>query len=241
VRKLGIIQPGKIGDIIICLPIAKYYYDLGWDVIWPIDSNIFSHFEGEIFPYVKFLPVPFNCGHAYSVCLQAECNMILDLAFTIPGSKSYNDKWYLRQSDYSFDQYKYYIANVPFEEKWKLSIRRNPLKEKAMFDRVGITDKPFVIVQETSSDYTRRVEWANPDVQRINITNLTSSVFDWLGVLEKAKQHILIESCFTNLIDQLNIKTEKQVLLKKNGYYGSALEDGRLRGEPVLKLDWIKL
>ena len=34
--KIGILQPGRLGDIIICLPIAKYYADQGFEVVWPM-------------------------------------------------------------------------------------------------------------------------------------------------------------------------------------------------------------
>jgi len=48
-----IIQPGKLGDIIISAPIAKYYHDNGYNIVWPT----FSNFKGIInrLPYVQHL------------------------------------------------------------------------------------------------------------------------------------------------------------------------------------------
>ena len=65
-KRIGIIQPGRIGDILICLPIAKWYYDRGHEIIWPVDSAIIKNFIGYI-DYVKFIPVNFDCRDAYEI------------------------------------------------------------------------------------------------------------------------------------------------------------------------------
>ena len=97
------------------------------------------------------------------------------------------------------------------------------------------------MVQEKASDSQRFVKWENLDIKRIDVTPISDSVFDWLGVFENDKQHIFIECCLSNLVDQLNIPVEKNVLLLKHGYYGNPLKDDRVRGMPVLKRDWIRL
>lgn len=237
-KKLGLIQPGKIGDIIICLPIAKYYSEQGYEVIWPVDRHIINNFIDYV-DYVTFVPVEFDCTLAHEACKKLECDRVIDVSFTIPGASASNSNYYLTQDQFTFDEFKYFLGGVPFEQKWTLDIKRNPEKEKILFDYLNI-NTPYVIVQENSSDYVRRVEWTNPDIRRIDIVNFGDSIFDWLYVLEKAEQHILIESCFTNLIDQLKISVNKNIILSKNGYYGKPLRDGRLRGEPVLKLNWQK-
>ena len=238
-KKLGIIQPGKIGDIIICLPIAKWYYDRGYEIIWPIDKTIINNFVDYV-DYVKFIPIEFNCQVAHQVCFDNNCNMIIDLAFTIPMANNYNSQNYLAQDQYTFDEFKYFIANVPFEEKWNLQIKRIIEREDKLKEFLYIND-PYVIVQEKASDYVRKVEWTNDDVRRVDITKAGKSVFDWIGVLEKSEQLILIESCFSNLVDQLGIQVPKHTLLLKNGYYSDELKNGRLRGEPVLRLNWNRI
>lgn len=59
------IQPGKLGDILICAPIAKHYSELGYEVLWPVFSNFISTIER--FDYVT--PIDFGIefgGHYYS-------------------------------------------------------------------------------------------------------------------------------------------------------------------------------
>lgn len=238
-RRLGLVQPGRIGDIIICLPIAKWYFDKGYEVIWPIDYNIIDNFKNYV-DYVKFVPVNFDCHDARIKCLEEKCNNIIDLTFNIQNGNGFNGEVYLRQDVHSFDEFKYYIANVPFEEKWNLKINRNIEKEEVLMKSLSI-DEPYVIVQEMASGAFVKVDWSSSKTKRIDIQNRTSSIFDWLGVLEKAEQHILIESCFSNLVDQLDIRVKKHTLLLKHGYYGETLKDGRLKGIPFFKLNWNRI
>lgn len=243
-KKLGIIQPGKIGDIIICLPIAKWYFDRGHEVIWPIDKNIISNFIGYV-DYVTFIPIDFNCMTAHQICFQNNCNRVIDLAFTIPGANSHNSDWYLNHNDtMTFDEMKYAIAEVPFEEKWNLQITRNVETENKLLEElIKGTNPPgsewgHIIRQTQSSDTRKDYTWPFWKDLTIDITNKTGSVFDWIRLLETAKGHVLIESCFSNLVDQLKIKAPEQILLLKHGYYGATLKDGHLKGIPRLKLDW---
>jgi len=58
-KKAVIAQPGKLGDILVTAPIAKFYNDLGYEVHWPVLENflpIVSRFD-----YVK--------PHSYSIGL----------------------------------------------------------------------------------------------------------------------------------------------------------------------------
>lgn len=241
-KKLGIIQPGKIGDIIICLPISKWYADRGWSVIWPVHKDIINNFIGYV-DYVQFIPLnDFNCMAAHQLCFQNSCNRVIDLAFTLPGANSHNTDWYLNHNDsLSFDEMKYAIAEVPFEEKWNLQITRNKEKENILHNSLKVDNK-FTVYQDQSSD--SKINWININHLIKNpcgvkkIENRTASIFDWIKVLEEANQHILIESCFSNLVDQLQIKVPEQILLLKHGYYGATLRDGHLKGIPRLKLGW---
>jgi len=57
-KKIVISQPGKLGDILITAPIAKFYSDLGYEVHWPVLDNFFEMVSR--FDYVK--PVSFGIG-----------------------------------------------------------------------------------------------------------------------------------------------------------------------------------
>jgi len=239
-KKLGIIQPGKIGDIIICLPIAKWYNNLGYKVIWPVDRNIIDNFKDYV-DYVEWIPIDFDCRIAHQVCFNAFCSKVIDLAFTVTGANSFNsDNFLNKQNKYSFDEYKYFLADVPFEQKWNLQITRNEENENRLFSQLN--DCKYGVIQLKSSDCS--VDWNKIKIKStydkvVMIDNVTKSVFDWIKVLENAQFHCLIESCFVNLIDQLSIVVPEQHCLLKHGYYNKQLEDDHLRGIPRLRLNWI--
>jgi hypothetical protein len=252
-KRLGIIQPEKIGDIIICLPIAKWYHDRGWDVYWPVSKKLINNFIGYI-DYVTFIPIESDCRYAHQTLFSLQCNRIIDLAFTIPGANTFNSDWYLNKNDsLSFDEMKYAIAEVPLEEKWNLQITRNKQKEvflstEKVYNNQAVFNKISYAVTQTKSsdtavDVENRLSVEDLDILDgwhtvVEIAPATTSIFDWLHILENANEHVLIESCFSNLVDQLQIKVPEQILLLKHGYYGAKLKDGHLKGIPRLKLDW---
>lgn len=236
-RRLGIIQPGKIGDIIICLPIAKWYADKGYEVIWPVDKNIINNFIGYI-DYVNFIPIDFNSAQAHQVCYNLNCNRVLDLSFSTPYSGKFNTDNFFNQDIYSFDEFKYYIADVPFEEKWNLKITRNLEREKDLQNSV-VPFSSYVVTATKTSDGNRDDFKYTGTHAVVEIKPLTPSVFDWLFVIENSEEQIIVDSCFVNLIEQLNISCKgNRFLLLRHGYYLTNLKDGYLKGKPRVKLKW---
>ena len=41
-KKAVMVQPGKLGDVLLLAPIAKHYADEGYEVHWPVLSNFFN-------------------------------------------------------------------------------------------------------------------------------------------------------------------------------------------------------
>ena len=125
--RLGLIQSRGIGDIIIALPIAKWYHDRGFEVFWPIDRRFYSSMKDAV-NYVNFMPFEFNSTMSdfYTKPLEllhkAKCEKIINLYSYLSGFPIYKKE--LSES-LTFDQYKYAISQVPFEEKWNLIIKRN--------------------------------------------------------------------------------------------------------------------
>jgi hypothetical protein len=66
--------------------------------------------------------------------------------------------------------------------------------------------------------------------QIVQITPLTESPFDWIMVLEQASKVVMIDSCFSNLVEQLNLPMEKYLILRSPVPF-----------TPVLKNGWIFL
>jgi len=167
VKRCYIIQPGKIGDIIIVLPIAKYYVDRGYDVYWFVCEEYLILFE--YVDYVK--PIPLFCGSViqdaildvqgddvmydcatgaraayykleHEISLSQD-DLVIDLSIGFSQSKV-NKEW--ESGNLSFDEWKYKKANTPFIEKFNLKINRKFGKEKILIDYIGIRPSSFYSV-----------------------------------------------------------------------------------------------
>lgn len=234
--KIGLIQSRGIGDIIIGLPIAKYFVDQGHGVLWPIDEEFMSSFVNAA-PYVEFLPIKQGVGPGgwFEIPLEnlkrRGCERIIPL-YNYLASRP--DIPVPLLSGMKFDQYKYAVAGVPFREKWNLDIVRDREREERLF-RAVVTKEDYVVCHLTASNAQAHLSIASiaqgrpiVEIKPIEHTvNRTENVFDWISVIERASLRVMINSCFANLTDQLRISGPKIYLPKP------ALEQ-----TPVLAGDW---
>lgn len=229
-KKYCIIQPGHIGDVIICLPIAKKLADQGHEVYWPLWPQFLSHFIKGHINYVKFLKVQGNNWYQqiYEFCKQNEMEPI-DLVFNLIGCwHNDNTKLFAQQSNIPFDEFKYKLANVNLNEKWNLSINRINDREKSLYDKV-VKNEKYVLAHFQSSDVRKEVKLENLNNRKvIEISPITDCVFDWLTIIENADYLIFIDSVFVNLVEQLNFKNKKIYIEKRKG----------VPNNPVLKNEW---
>ena len=212
-RRLGLIQPGRIGDVIICLPIARWYAQRGYTVIWPVADYIASQMQGYI-DYVHFVPVPdLDCARVRNI-VYANCNTVIDLAFCFPNSTPFNDGLYTEHSQHLlFDEIKYAIAGVPFEEKWRLSFHRNPAAEQALYQALA-PEAPYTLVHVDGS--TQSARFTPPtDARCVYVTPRSASIFDWCGLIEKAQSIIAVDSSLANLVEQSGLNHCAKQLIKR--------------------------
>jgi hypothetical protein len=227
--KIGIIQPGRLGDIIICLPIAKYYTQQGHKVIWPMFESI-GNMVKDVVNYVDIRSTTDNvytCVSEARAILKSECvDKIIDIAATFPGSECTDE--YVRCGDgkgpETFDAFKYRLANVSINEKWNLSLTRSREKENELYNKY-VTCKNYVV---TSLTHSKGQVEINLDVGDNIIVPMNSNhnVFHWIRILEEAKGIVCVESSISNLVEQLNL-TNKKILIRKDA--------SRL---PMLKNNW---
>jgi len=240
-ENLTIILPGKIGDIIICLPIAKYYHQQGYNVHWPVYDHLITNFVRGHIDYVNFVPIrtsnPIVDSHKYANSIGSK---VLDLSFNSPGSwNNNNTKKFLNQREFTFDEFRYKLARVPIEEKWNLDIKRNVEREEDLYSKL-VQNPNYVVFQNQASDTNTnyKLDLQKRDLQVVLVQPISDCVFDWCKIMENATKLVLIESCFSNLVDQLKIDTEK-FLIMKPGYYREKLDGRDLHlGTPILKGDW---
>ena len=232
---LGLIQTRGLGDIIIAAPIAQYYCGLGYTVYWSVDGRFLEAVQGA-FPEVHFLAVDpvvhGNVSYEYFYGeplrqLQAHaCEQIFPLYSYLSGLDVVNEK--LAKS-LKFDEYKYAIAQVPFEQKWKLKVRRHSQREADLRNKLDIRG-PYVLLHEEGSNFKLEIQLP-PDVterlQVVRMSALTDNPFDWLGVMESASMLVCVDSCFANLAEQLDLCADKYLMLRSD-----------IKATPVFKNGW---
>lgn len=212
-KKLGIIQSRGMGDLVIALPIAKWYRDQGYEIYWPICEEFSASMEGAA-PWVNWIPLktdtkglffydqPMEVLHSLGV-EEAIC-----LYQSLTGHPEFNQRPEFQIT--GFDQIKYHIAGVPFVKKWTLvdCIQRNPEREQALYDKlVNSEGKPYVVIHREGSSHIADIDssWIPEGWQIIEVTEETDNVFDWLKILESAESIIAVDSVISNIVDQLKI------------------------------------
>ena len=123
-KKICLIQPGRLGDIIFSLPIAKYYTDLGYLIDWYIHEDYYD-ISSDI-DYVNFIKIPNQISifstvmYVYYQIRNDFYEKIIDLSIGFPSTKAVMDFNYK-----TFVHNKYAIAQVDISKRWQLEFKRN--------------------------------------------------------------------------------------------------------------------
>lgn len=242
--KIGIIQTGGIGDIIQGLPIAMYFCRQGHEVFWPIEKNYVPMFQAVVGSWpIRFHEVSASIPDDYyyyqplQILQSQNCAKIHCLYSSVGNEHIYHkviNKGFAHSL--TFDAYKYAVAGVPFAEKWNLQITRSSEREKALHSSLGI-HKRYICIHSIGSNNNQpgvtgkanvsiRADWRK-EFQVVHVEQKTDSVFDWIYTLENAAKLILIDSCFANLVEQLNLPNEKYFLFRSSVAF-----------TPILKNNW---
>ena len=222
--KRGIIQSRGLGDIIIALPIAHYYYtEHGDEIYWPICQEFIEHFQRHV-PWVNWLP-----------CIDKTGLFFYEEPTRLLAEVGVEDTLYLYQylsshpeltdpelfSILKFDQYKYWTGGVPFLRKWRLSecILRDVEAEEDLLASLGISGD-YCVIHRSGSDYkwNEDISWLE-DMQVIDIdSHPTRSIFDWIKVLEGCSVFIGVDSVIANLVDSMNLEIEDKYWIRRSGW-----------------------
>jgi hypothetical protein len=236
-KRVGFIQSRGIGDLIIALPIALYYREqLGYEeVYWPICEEFLPGMQ-KMAPWIHWIPLKtdpqgsFFYWHAYNYLKYRELDDIVCLYQFLSNMPQLSDPDLF--PILKFDQYKYAAAGVPFRWKQQLSrcITRDPAAEERVYKSVVQQDQ-YIVVHLEGSD--RRIPLDFSDAERAGFQvieiqeGLTDNVGDWLKVLEGAASLYLIDSCFANLVDGLDLHRDKWFIRRS-----------KMDLTPVLLSDW---
>ncbi len=205
--KLLIVQPGRNGDILICLPIAKHF-SKDFEVHWMCPSEYW-----DIFRDIDYCKPIKEIKDYYDVNI--------DLSFGFGGQ--IEGWWQINKRLFdSFVSAKYHLAGVPLVERWYLEWNRNIEKENELYDR---------IVAKVGDDYilTHEETWCGRFIQVENDCKVEFkpidgfNIFDWYKVILNAREIHCIDSALSNFIESVKEfeSLEKTIYLsiRESKYY----------------------
>jgi hypothetical protein len=234
-KPIGIIQSRGLGDILMTLPIARYYLDhLGYDeVVWPICEEFWSSVK-ETASWVHWIPIPTDTKGDFFWTEPNKRLKALNVSDIVCLYQSLNIRPELSKVPFfqlqKFDEFKYSKAGVPFLRKWTLAecITRNPEREKNLYDKLVKSEK-YAVIHSEGSTFSFRPDTSSfpEDWQQIEITEQTDCIFDWLKIIEGAEAVVMIDSVFSNMVDQLKIEGDKYWLPRSH-----------IHLTPVLGTEW---
>ncbi len=235
-RRIGIIQSRGLGDLIIGLPIALHYKEQGYDeVLWPICEEFIPSMR-KAAPWVTWIPLKttrdgsFFYFHAYNNLKYRDCEDIVCLYQYLSNMPELSDPDLF--PILKFDQYKYAVAGVPFKNKQRLAecITRDPVAEDRVYSTV-VQNPKYIVVHDAGSDVKLKLDWTDAEQQGYQVVHIregvTDNIFDWLRVIEGAESLYLIDSCFANMVDGLDIHRDKWFIRRS-----------KMDLTPVLLSDW---
>lgn len=235
-RRIGIIQSRGLGDLIIALPIALHYKESGYDeILWPICEEFMSTMTRAA-PWVTWIPLKttrdgsFFYHHAEKNLKYRSCEEIVCLYQFLSNMPELSDPDLF--PILKFDQYKYAVAGVPFKNKQRLKecITRDPVAEDKVYGAVVKASK-YIVVHDQGSDVRVDLDWSEAEAAGYQVVKIregvTDNAFDWLRVLEGAESLYLIDSCYSNLVDGLDMHRDKWFIRRS-----------KMDLTPVLLSDW---
>jgi hypothetical protein len=191
-KRLLIIQPGKFGDIIICLPIAYWYFlKYGYDVYWECPG-----LYHEIFRNIDYVTPVENA------ITEAPYEKIIDLSFGFGGAPQM--WWNERQTKFdSFVTAKYELAGVPLEQRWNLNWKQGNYSERELFKHVTPNDAyKYNLVHVQGSIGTSIEERLTGQEHKIMFKPVEGyNIFDWYEVINCAEEIHCIDSSLANFIE----------------------------------------
>jgi hypothetical protein len=108
----------------------------------------------------------------------------------------------------SWDEVFYYQHNIDFKERWEsFNVERDFNMEDYLYDFLNPNNEDFVLIHKIGSDGLDRINYdrINPNLKKIYVEKHTENIFDYLKLIELAKEIHCVESSFHLLVDSIDL------------------------------------
>lgn len=212
-KKMLLIQPCGIGDVVFLQKLCSHFVGLGYEIDFPLKSNLMYMKDYVKTPGVKFL--------VEGIYNQDNYDFVYD-------AQKYVMKKKYETLDMQWGDWKEYF-----------SINRNYEREHKLELEYGIDGEDFCLVNRrfgTPPNFLTKSFPVNSNLKIIETDiNLDFkkgfNVFDWCGVLERAKEIYTVDTCFCYFVEVLDINATTLNLYARNNNIVNVI-DG------IYKKDW---
>jgi len=181
-----------LGDHIVCNGLVRALYDRHEKVILAVKTHNYSS--------VKQLYRDLENMRFHKVTSDAECIAeYKKQPFVRVGFENCRSDW-----EKSF----YDQVGLDYSDRFsKFYISRDLEREKDLEDKLNLPEE-YAFVNRTASTGSNNIE-LKTNLPLVELQPITDSLFDWIGVIEKAKEIHTIDSSIFQLIKQLTVKGNK--------------------------------
>jgi len=198
-----LIQPGAFGDLFVCAPIAEWYAKQGYEIFWAVQKK----FESTLKRFDYVTPIILSEDVIDPDWLRSDVLKILPMVHDYDKVINVADRGPHPTAQYpweTFEVCKYRVAEVPIEQKNKLTWSRDKEKEDALYEAVtrNLQGREYVVAatQSSHNDFTNIPDSEKRDV--IHVTEIEGyDIVDWYKVIKEAKAIYCVESSVQCFID----------------------------------------
>lgn len=240
--KAYILQPGKLGDLIVTIPIAEHYKKIGYEIHWFVYDNFKNFFK--YFDFVHPIGMDYSIKNYYSdkrnnlnsnlemsetqnfyyKCyvlyeqLKQENDILLDISWGFIGSPLRNNAMIqvFNSKNKNWIDMRYDIAQVSLKERWNFKWNRDEKKENDLLEFI----KNFSKKKYGSETYSICHNYSN-NKNNIKLNNQINfsyvkgyEIFDWYKVLLNAEAIACVDSSLCNFVEVIpELKNKKKYYL----------------------------
>lgn len=197
-------QPYGLGDILLCEPIARHYFEQGYKIVyWVKDEYLWIQ---DYIKYIDFISINDN----YNTLDEPVFTEDIIYIPAIYKRVSEIDEW--RRVGWLED--KYTISKLD-KDLWKtFSFDRNTEKENNLFNYLNLENKKYILINGHSSAGYRDLK-IESECDVINMSNISGySMLDWYKVMQEAEAIHTVSTSV--LLPIVNMKHKNVTIYERN-------------------------
>lgn len=229
-------QSCGLGDILLSIKIGNHYSNLGYNVIWPVESTYNYINEYIAAPGVTFVDknTEFKDRNEYFSLVSRKVNEVteFDKCLHVPIKNSFfsaaGKEMMSRTSyhDYANMHGKFKMCSLN-SEGWQdyFSIKRNTKKEQKLFSYLQLQNSRYHLINKNFGTPPRWREVLEKQIstpfahKRVEMSmHPDFTIFDWLKVFEEADRIDTVSTSTFYLFEKLNLKCAPAIYSRNTSF-----------------------